>query len=89
MSEPDTQKKAQAYRLLGRAYDELVIEGFWDLPEVYYEMCIDYAPKTKVAKSCWKSLKENITLGYSGSRGTMIPAHEYKHLEALRKKAGM
>lgn len=89
MSEPNKIQKAKAYRLLGQAYDELIIEGFWDLPEVYYEMCINYAPKTKIAKSCYRKLKDNITLGYSGSRGTMVPSQEYERLQVLRKKAGL
>lgn len=88
MKEPSQYKKAKAYRLLGEIYDELVVEGFWDLPEMYYEMCIDYAPKSKLAKSCFSKLKENITVGYSGSRGTLIPKAEYKRIERLRKKAG-
>lgn len=82
-------QKAKAYRLLGLAYDELVVEGFWDLPEVYFEMCVHYAPKTKLAQDCFKHLKDNLTLGYSGSRGTMIPAKEYERIERLRKEAGL
>jgi hypothetical protein len=88
MREPSRAKKAKAYRLLGEVYDELIVEGFWDLPEMYYEMCIDYAPKSKIAKSCYTKLKENVTVGYSGSRGTLIPTTEYQRLEKLRKKAG-
>lgn len=89
MGEKDKQKKAQAYSMLGHAYDELVLEGFWDLPEVYYEMCIDYWPKSTLAKNCYRKLKDNITIGYSGSRGTMVPSQEYQRLEDLRKKAGL
>ena len=74
MTKPEPSKKAQAYRLLGNAYDELIVEGFWDLPEIYYEMCIEYSPKSNDAKRCYKSLKSNVTLGYSGSRGTMVPS---------------
>ncbi len=89
MTQPADLQKAKSYKLLGKAYDELVIEGYWDLPEVYYEMCIDYAPKTQDAKDCYRSLKSNITVGYSGSRGTMVPSQEYERLDRLRKKAGL
>jgi tetratricopeptide (TPR) repeat protein len=89
MQKPQGMDKARAYRLLGRAYDELVIEGYWNLPEVYYEMCINHAPGSNDAKRCFRSLKENVTVGYSGSRGTMVPSQEYKRLDRLRKKAGL
>ncbi len=89
MTEPEKVEKAKAFRLLGEAYDELIVEGFWDLPEVYYEMCIEYAPKSKIARTCYRKLKQNITVGYSGSRGTMVPNVEYQKLEVLREKAGL
>lgn len=82
-------QKAQSYQILGTIYDELVEEGFWDLPETYYEMCVRYAPKTKLAKKCYKSFKDNITLGYSGSRGTLIPSAEFARIEELRKLSGL
>jgi tetratricopeptide (TPR) repeat protein len=88
MTSPSNAEKSKAYRLLGQAYDELIVEGFWDLPEIYYEMCIHYSPRTQIAQNCFKRLKNNVTLGYSGSRGTMVPSQEYERLETLRKKAG-
>lgn len=81
--------KAKSYYLLGTVYDELIVEGYWDLPEVYYERCIHFAPKTDIAKKCFENLKSNVTLGYSGSRGTMIPSQEYKRIDKLRKMSGI
>ena len=81
-------QKAEAYLMLGQVYDRLILAGFWDLPENYYETCIDYSPKTKLSKTCFDRLKNNITLGYSGSRGTLIPDQEYKRMDRLRVKAG-
>ncbi len=89
MTKPNDEQKSKSYALLGKIYDELVIEGYWDLPEVYYEMCINYAPGSNQAKRCYKNLKQNVTVGYSGSRGTMVPSQEYERLERLRKKAGL
>ena len=88
MSEKSQIQKAKAYRLLGQVYEELILAGFWDLPEIYFEKCINYAPKSKIAKSCFNKLKDNVVLGYSGSRGTLIPQQEYSRLEKLRIKAG-
>ncbi len=89
MSNPAAKEKAVTYSLLGQAYDQLILEGFWDLPEVYYEMCINFAPKSKIAKHCFRKLKDNVTIGYSGSRGSMVPSQEYERLEMFRKKAGL
>jgi hypothetical protein len=89
MTNPSQVEKARAFSTLGYIYDELIVEGFWDLPETYYEVCIRYAPNTPVAKTCFKQIHKNITLGYSGSRGTLIPDQEYARLEELRKLAGL
>ncbi len=89
IEEKNKSKQAKAYYLLGHIYDELVIEGFWDLPEVYYENCIRYSPQTPLAQVCFKRFKNNITLGYSGSHGTMIPVKEYERIEELRKISGL
>jgi len=88
-SNPTQVDKARAYSTLGYIYDELIVEGFWDLPEMYYEMCIRYAPKTKIAQTCYRQIRNNITLGYSGSRGTLIPSQEYERLDELRKLSGL
>ena len=89
MKSPKASDKSESYLLLGKIYDELIVEGYWDLPEVYYEMCINTSPNSKVAKQCFRNLKDNVTLGYSGSRGTMVPSQEYERLERLRAKAGL
>ena len=80
---------SQSYFMLGQVYDELILEGFWDLPESYYEACIHILPKSRTAQKCFKQLRENLVLGYSGSRGTLIPNQEYQRLEKLRVKAGV
>lgn len=89
MKPSDPSNKAKAYYMLGNIYDSLILAGFWDLPEVYYEMCIRYAPKSKMSKLCYAKYRDNIVLGYSGSRGTMIPHVEYQRLEKLKAMAGV
>ena len=89
MNEKQRKNKAQAYYLLGNIYDSLILAGFWDLPEVYYEMCIKYSPKSSIAKKCYNRYRDNIVVGYSGSRGTLIPNYEYERLEDLKKEAGL
>lgn len=89
MSEKENSKKAAAYQMLGKVYDDLLVEGYWDLPEVYYELCIRLKPKSKLAQQCYSRFRDNIVLGYSGSRGTMIPAKEYDRLLQLAEMAGV
>lgn len=86
-SKTTATSRAHSYLYLGKTYDQLVTAGFWDLPELYFELCIDEVPHSGLAKNCFKQLKETITLGYSGSRGTFIPVKEYRRLELLRAKA--
>lgn len=80
-------EKATIYNQLGDIYDDLGEISFWELPEHYYEACINEAPKTKIAKECYKNLSEEITLGFSGSSGIHIPPEEIKRLETLKKIA--
>lgn len=88
-TEPNNTEKAAAYQMLGRIYDDLVVEGYWDLPEVYYELCVRLSPKTKLAQQCYARFRENMVIGYSGSRGTLIPAPEYDRLLELARIAGL
>ena len=89
MGKVNKKQKAEAYYYLGNIYNSIIISGFWDLPETYFEMCIRYVPKSKLAKKCYKEYRSNIVLGYSGSRGTVIPHFEYEKMEKLRHLAGV
>lgn len=61
--------------------------NFWTMHETYYESCIRKSPGSKQAERCFDRLNDSVTLGYSGSAGTMIPADVRKRLEALRALA--
>jgi hypothetical protein len=87
-SEGSNLKKAKIYLLLGSIYDQILTEAYWDLPETYYESCIRHAPMTPLAKQCFGHFRDNIVLGYSGSRGTFIPKIENDRLKELRQLTG-
>jgi hypothetical protein len=83
------EEKAAVYLMLGNAYDILSDLGLWDLPEVYFEECIQTSPKTETAKQCYKNYERSIILGFSGSSGVFIPSEEREKLAKLKGEAGL
>lgn len=81
----DTAKMADAYFLLGQAYEVLDELGDWNLHEVYYESCIKKAPRTQLSKRCYGRLEASIFMGFSGSSGVHIPASERDRLVKLKE----
>lgn len=79
--------KAKVYSQLGSAYEALIDLGYWSLPEVYYEACVDMVPNTKLAQSCFRDFERNVVLGYSGSAGVFIPKEERDKIKKLRTVA--
>lgn len=80
-------ERAKALWLAGRAAEASRELNFWTLHERYYELCIDDAPKTETAKSCYKLLSDSVITGYTGSSGTNLPADEARRLARLKAKA--
>lgn len=75
--------------IIGLAYGELQDLGLWSLHEMYFMACIEKSPHTRLSEQCYKEYEESVTLGYSGSSGTHIPAAVKKHLETLKKQASV
>lgn len=80
-------ERAKALWLAGRSAEASRELNFWTLHERYYELCIDDAPKTETAKSCYKLLSDSVITGYTGSSGTNLPADEERRLARLKAKA--
>lgn len=80
-------ERAKALWLAGRSAEASRELNFWTLHERYYELCIDDAPKTETAKSCYKLLSDSVVTGYTGSSGTNLPADEERRLAKLKAKA--
>ncbi len=83
-SQPGVEKRADAYLLLGQAYEVLDDLGYWNLHEVYYESCIKAVPKTDLAKQCYGRFEASVYFGFSGSSGTHIPAPDRERLRVLK-----
>lgn len=83
--DPPPQQRAQAYLLLGQAYEVLDDLGYWNLHEVYYESCVKTSPKSETAKKCFNRFEASVYLGYSGSSGVHIPAQEREKLKQLKE----
>ncbi len=82
-------QKAKIYQLLGTSYSILASNGMWDLPEFYFEACVRSAPKTVVAKVCYRDFERAVVLGYSGSAGIFVPKEEQARMNELRALAGL
>ncbi len=83
----DSEERARALYLLGQCYERLVDLGFWELNENYYEACIAETPHSMQARQCFDAWDQSITVGYSGSSGTHIPAAVAKKRAELLKLA--
>jgi tetratricopeptide (TPR) repeat protein len=78
---------ARALYLAGVASEATRDMNFWTLHETYYEQCVRIVPHTKQAQLCFDRLNNSVTLGYSGSGGTRIPADVAKRLEMFKDMA--
>lgn len=58
---------------------------FFSLSDLYLKDCITLHPKSPWAKKCYQEYEDNITFGFSGSKGTDIPVEEKKELDRLKQ----
>jgi hypothetical protein len=61
----------------------------YSMPELYLKQCVLEFPKNPVAKKCLSEYQELVTMAYTGTSGTHIPAEvakELKSMEELVKK---
>lgn len=82
-TKPAPKDAAEALFMLGNAYENLEPLGFWSTSEIYYEACIRKFPHSEIAKRCFGSYKDSMTIGYSGSAGTNIPMNVQSNLRGL------
>jgi hypothetical protein len=58
---------------------------FFSLSDLYLKDCIILYSKSPWAKKCYQEYEDNITFGFSGSKGTDIPVEEKKELDRLKQ----
>jgi hypothetical protein len=81
----DPGQHAEAYYLLGLV-ESRVGRVYWPAPEEFYlEIAVRMAPGSDVARSAFELYEELVTLGYSGSGGTQMPANMVSRLNDLRE----
>lgn len=83
----NNSQKAEIYWLLGESYDSLTDLDFWQMTEGFYEHCIDALPNSKTSAKCFKKYEDKITMGYTGTAGTDIPAELQQTLKQYRDKS--
>ncbi len=59
-------------------------QSMYSLPDLYLKQCVLEYPKNPVAKLCFAAYEESITVAFSGSGGTHIPADISKELNMMR-----
>lgn len=84
---PKSENTAEALYITGLSYEPLRELGLWSLHEMYFLACIDKAPHTKLSEQCYERYNDSVTLGFTGSSGTHIPAAVKKHLESVKQRA--
>lgn len=80
-------ERAEAYYLLGEAYNGLIDQDLGSLQEMYYKACIHDRPHSDLSIKCYKSLEEANILGYSGTTGLRLPPNIKLRLRHLKEKA--
>lgn len=86
-SYPKSSSRAESYLMLATIYDALPGFAIWDLSDEYLGACIEENPHSAMGEKCFERYDENITLGYSGSMGTNIPAAVKEHLARMKALA--
>lgn len=84
---PKSEFTAEAFYMIGLAYDSLRELGLWSLHEMYFMACIKKVPHTDLSERCFAKYRESVTLGYTGSSGVHIPSAVRKHLDNVHAMA--
>ncbi len=84
---PSQTELGQALFLTGTAYEAVRDVVTWSLQESYFESCVRRLPHTKWAQSCYKSLEQTVSSGFTGSSGTRVPYDVKVRLADLEKLA--
>ncbi len=58
---------------------------FFSLSDLYLKDCITQHRQSPWARKCYQEYEDNITFGFSGSKGTDIPVEEKKELDRLKQ----
>jgi hypothetical protein len=79
----------EALLLLGVSYETVRQPELWSLHDLYYEACITRFPRTLIAQKCYARYEQSIFFGYTGSGGMSLPLEVLKHLDEMKRLAGI
>lgn len=80
---PKGGHSAEAFYMLGVAYEVLRLGPIWNIPEFFYVSCIQAKPNSEISRLCFQSAEVSIYNGYTGSGGTFIPNEVKQKLRKL------
>lgn len=84
----DSKKQSETYFYLGKIYDSFEFGGFWDLSDLYLEMCIETSPHSAQAVACYQRLRDSMIIKNSGSTsGVALSETENSYLKRLNDLA--
>lgn len=84
---PKSEYTPEALYIIGLSYEVINEMTFWGLQEKYFERCVDLRPHSAIAESCFKSYRDSVELGYSGSSGLNVPEHVASKIKKLGELA--
>jgi hypothetical protein len=84
---PPADMRAQALAWLGTAYEALRDIDVWSLYLLYYEACIDAAPRSAISYECFEKLERGLLEEYSGNSGQPLPDDIAARVSRLRPLA--
>lgn len=86
---PDTPLKADILYWLSFCERSYLYQSMHSLPDLYLKQCVLEHPASPVAKQCLTDYVKSVTLAFTGSGGTHIPAdvlEELNRMQALVKQ---
>lgn len=79
--------RSAALLLLGFSYYRLPLYFIDELPEIYFDQCIEEFPGSSDAKQAYRFRKEKVITDFTGSGGTHIPSDIAQRMKELYQKA--
>ncbi|USN48411.1 MAG: hypothetical protein H6626_04805 [Pseudobdellovibrionaceae bacterium] len=86
-SQPSKSQAAEAYFLLGQAYEGQKSDRLSALDEYYYKACINQLPHSELSMKCYTRYEEIMYFDFSGSGGLAMPPSALTYLNYLRELA--
>ncbi len=84
---PKSPLRAKSYMMLAEIYGSLPGFAIWDLADEYLGACVVENAHSEVGEECFKKYQQSMTLGYTGSAGTMIPPSMTRQLQRMQNLA--